>query len=95
MSDIELYKYIAENGIEWHWGSNKGEEDVIIFPNFYQLDSFCKLVGSFTFDDDGIDCVLQDGYLAIWMNSICEDNDIELINVFNKKGANSEYDSTN
>ncbi len=80
MTELELYKFINDNEIEYHWH----DEDVIIFINFYLLDEFAKLLGYGMFDEEGITCVLKDKYICIWMYSICENSDIELINIFKK-----------
>lgn len=85
MTAIELYKFINTNGIEWHYRDNDGTEDVLIFPYITQIEEFNKLLGSYMFDDGGIECTMMDGYFAFWMKDICEYNDIELSDIFNKE----------
>lgn len=72
MTALELYKYITDNNIEWYRHDNDGVDDVMIFPYFCQLDDFRKIAGPCLFDEDGVPCVLKDGYLAIWMKDICD-----------------------
>lgn len=85
MKAIELYKWINDSGIEWHYYDNEGVEDVVIFPYHFQMEQFFKILSTGIFDDDGINCVIKQGYFAIWMNDICEYHDIELHEVFNKE----------
>lgn len=84
MTELELYRYINDNYIEWHYHDNDGVEDVLIFPFIFQMDVFAKLVSSAT-DDEGIECRLKDGYFCIWMRDICEYYGIEMNNVFKKE----------
>lgn len=84
MKAIELYKFITENNIEWHYRDNEGTEDVLIFPYTFQMDELSKLLKSYDYCDGGIDCTLMDGYFAFWMNDLCEYYGIELSEVFNK-----------
>ncbi len=81
MTELELYKFINENDIEWHRENNNDEIDVIIMPNFYHISDFCKLVKSLL-DDDVIDCKMKDGYFCFWMKYICDFYGIEMDNVF-------------
>lgn len=85
MTAIELYKYIQENNIEWHYRDNDGNEDVIIFSYTFQLEDFIKLLSGNCFDDGGIEISLMNGYVAIWMQDICEYYGIELKEVFDKE----------
>lgn len=89
MTGLELYKFISDNKIEWHRLNNNGAEDVVILPSFSQMDAFSQILSPCMFDDEGIQCNLKHGYLAIWMRDICEYYGIEMNNVF--KGKNCEY----
>ena len=81
MTEIELYKYINDNGIEWHRQDNYGTSDIIMFPYIFQLDDFSKLIKGFT-REEGFDCKLMDGYVAIWMQDICDYYGIDIEKVF-------------
>lgn len=80
MKALDLYKFIQDNAIEYHWDNNNNERDVIIFPYTFQIEDFVKLI-SHTIDE-GFECRIMDGYLAIWMFDICESCNIELTEVF-------------
>lgn len=81
MTELELYKFIEDNNIEWHRDDNKGEEDVIIFPNFSQIEYFRKILSPCLFDD-GVECIMKDGYFAFWMKDICDYYGVEFEKVF-------------
>ncbi len=82
MTELELYKFINNNDIEWHYHNNDGDDDVIFFINFYQFNDFVKLFESSFFDEEGYDVTMKDGYFAIWARYICEYYGIVLKNVF-------------
>ena len=82
MKAIELYKFIHDNNVEFHWRDNEGTKDVIIFPYTFWMDEFSKLIKGCDFDGQGIECRLMDGYFAIWMKDICEYFGIELEEIF-------------
>ena len=44
MTELELYKYINENDIEWTRQDNQGNTDVMIFPYLFQLEDFCEII---------------------------------------------------
>jgi len=82
MTELELYKFINDNNIEWHKEDNDGTEDIIIFPNFWQMESFKQILSPCLFDDGGIECRMMDGYFAFWMKDICEYYGVEPEKVF-------------
>lgn len=82
MTELDLYKFINDNSIEWRREINDGADDIIIFLYTFQLDGFIKLIKKYSFDDGGLEVRLMDGYLCIWMNHICEYFGIEMDNVF-------------
>ena len=86
MTELELHKYIVENNIEWHRHENDGADDVLIFPAFHQIESFCKILSSGILDDTGIECRIKDGYFCVWMCYICDYYGIEMNNVFDGDG---------
>ena len=86
MEAIDLYKYINDNNIEWHYQDNNGTDDVIIFTYAFQVEDFNKLIKKYV-SDGGIECRMMDGYFAFWMNDICEHFGIELSKVFDPKDA--------
>ena len=80
MTELELYKYINDNNIEWHRQDNDGTPDIIMFPLTFQLDEFVELTKGYT--GDGIECRLMDGYFAFWMQDLCDYYGIDTDNVF-------------
>jgi hypothetical protein len=81
MTELELYKYINDNNIEWHRQDNDGTPDIIMFPLTFQIDEFVKLVKGYT-SDGGIECRLKDGYFAFWMQDLCDYYGIDIDKVF-------------
>jgi hypothetical protein len=81
MTELELYKYINDNGIEWHRQDNDGTPDIIIFPYIFQLEEFCKLVMGYE-SEEGVILRLFGGYVAIWMQDLCDYYGIDIDKVF-------------
>ena len=84
MTELELYKFINDNNIEWHRQDNDGVPDIIIFPYFFQMEEFGKLMKNFT-RDGGLECRMLDNYFAIWMQDVCDYFGISSENVFKEK----------
>lgn len=82
MKALDLYKYIKDNDIEYRWENNNNERDVIIFPRMFEIEELNKLLPIYLYDDEGIECIMKEGYFAIWMFDICERCDIELKEIF-------------
>jgi len=80
MTELELYKYINDNNIEWHRRDNDGTPDIVIFPYTFQVEEFANLIKSSI--DEGIECRLMNGYFAFWMKDICEYYGIDMDKVF-------------
>jgi hypothetical protein len=91
MTEVQLYKFINDNNIEWHRHKNEGTEDVIILPTLRESIDFVNMLDYCQLDEDGIECRLKKGYLAIWMLEICEYYGIEIENIF--KGENWDSDN--
>lgn len=83
MTELELYKYINDNNIEYHYADNDGVEDVLIFPMYYEMEEFTKMIDNYL-GDNIIHAVIRNNYLCIWMNDICEAHGIEISKVFKK-----------
>jgi uncharacterized lipoprotein YehR (DUF1307 family) len=84
MTELQLYKYINDNNIEYHYEDNNGEEDVLIFPRYYEMEELTKMIGS-SLEDGKMKAILRDTYLCVWMKDICEVHGIEMSNVFKKE----------
>ncbi len=88
----DLILFIHENDVEWHWNTfyeygDQSNEDAVIFVNDYQLEAFRKVLHSSDYEDDGLEIILKDNYFCIRMSALCENNDIDIYDVFdmNKK----------
>ncbi len=88
MTELQLYKFITLNEIEWHeekrYENGTPSDDIIAFIPYYLLGYFNEALGNHISDDRGIDCVFKSGYICFWMAQICEYFDIEPNNVFKK-----------
>lgn len=82
MTELELYKYITENKIEYHWFKKDGEKDVWLCIPFNELEEFRDLLTLGLFDDEGLEVHMKDYYVVVTMNYICDYYDIEITNVF-------------
>jgi len=82
MKALQLYKFITENNIEWHWKNEDGLDDVLMFVDIGVIKYFNEIIGPIIFNDEGIICHMKDGYFAFWMYEICEYHNIELKEVF-------------
>jgi len=85
MTELELYKFITERKLEYHWTPLDKKDDVLLFIEIYNLEEWNKLLGTSITDENGIDCVMKDGYFCFYMKDICEFFGIELNKVFEQK----------
>lgn len=88
MKELTLYKFIENNKVEYHRKNRTNETlDVIVFIDFDLLSKFQSIIGTGIFDDGGLEVVMKEGYVAIWMDAICEYLDIDLSAVFDKEDS--------
>ena len=78
MKTTDLYKFITDNKIEYHWYDN----NVIIFVPDYQIWRFIELLGSGIMEEEGIECRMKYKYFCFWMEQICNYFGIELNDIF-------------
>lgn len=78
MKALDLYKFIIDYDIEYHWH----DDDVIMFVNNRDIPFFHTILPASIFDDSGIDCVMKDGYFCFMMKDLCEWSGIELTEIF-------------
>jgi hypothetical protein len=81
MKAIELYKFVTENKIEYHWHG----DDVMMFVDDDKISKFNNILPVSIFDDYGISCIMKYSYFCFEMKHICEYCDIELIDIFPNK----------
>lgn len=79
MTELELYKFITENSIEWRYID---EDEVIVFISFHFLDEWSDCIWYFSTEDEWLDCVMKDTYMCFYMKDLCEMHDIELEKIF-------------
>jgi hypothetical protein len=84
MTEVDFYKFIQTNGIEYHWY----EKECLIFIDASDLDEFCKLLGDGIFEDDGIETHLKYRYICIDANDICDHFGFDINKIFPKDENN-------
>ncbi len=89
MKVIDLYIFMEENNLEYHWHNRDGNEDVLLFVNTRNIEEFNKLLGSSIMDEEGINCIMKDGYFCFWMKDICEYFGIETKDIFRYESRDS------
>ena len=82
MEILDLYRFINENDVEYRWIN---DEDVCLFVNNFFIERFHAILDGSIFDDDGISCIMKDGYFCFHMRFICEYHGIELEEIFKKE----------
>lgn len=86
MTELQLYKFVNNNGCEWRWNP---DGHLVIFVSHYCLNDFCQMLGRDAFDDGGLNCeqyLCADGDVALFeFENVLEDFDIEPENVFPKE----------
>lgn len=80
MTELQLYKFIKDNDIEYRWES----EEILFWVPFYLLGDLTDLIGSSYLSEGGIQVRLQEGYIAMAGYDMCEYFGINPDNVFKK-----------
>ncbi len=80
MKALDLYKFIKNNKIEWHWDNS--HEEVYLMPKLYEAKELNELLGDHIFSEEGIEVVMKFDYVCYPMKYICEYFDIELKEIF-------------
>ncbi len=84
MTELDFYKFITKNKLEYHWEINAGYEDVILFLNYSQLKDIDKLLSRDLFDEGGIICHWTNGCIGFWASVIADHYDLDLTKIFEK-----------
>ena len=89
MKELDFYKFIKHADIEYHWAFNPDTkmEDVIFFVPLYHLESMQAMMSAADYDDDRIQCIMKEGYLAFWAEDVLSRYDIDTVRIF---GARKE-----
>lgn len=82
MTGKRLYKFVNDHELEWHWHENGGEQDVLLFLKFYQLEELNTILSLEVFDDEGIELIMKKSYVCVWMGYICQYYDIDMTAIF-------------
>lgn len=82
MKEITLYKFVNENDIEYHYVNS--EDDIILFVPYYLIEDFVETIGTSIMDEEGLECVLKRGYIAIMMQNICNYHNVQMFEIFDK-----------
>lgn len=86
MEELDLYKFIEEERFEYHWIEKIDDErDVIMFVEDYKIEEWNKMLKSSIYDEEGIECIMKDGYFCFYMKDICEYFGIEIERIFRKE----------
>lgn len=81
MTELELYKFVQDHDIEYHWH----DQNVLMFIDHWSFENFCELLGHRYLTDGTQNVVLKYMYITMWMREICGDFDIDMEKVFIKK----------
>lgn len=86
MTELQLYKFVNDNGLEWHWSYHIDGTHLVIFIPHYLLPDFCEMLGYSAFDDEGLPCdqhLCHDGSIGLArFENVCEWYGIETENIF-------------
>ena len=83
MTELELYKFITKYNVEYH----RYEDKIYMMIDIYIIDEFNNLFEATIFDEEGISCIMKDGYFTFEMTDICEYYGLNIGNIF----INKEY----
>lgn len=92
MTELDIYKFIYENGLECHWEDFYERDKIVkhlyLWVPAYLLKDFCTLLGCSSFDDGGI-CrthLCYDGSTCIEnFDEVLEYHDIEPERILKKE----------
>jgi hypothetical protein len=77
---MKLKIYKAFKDIEMHYHNDN--KQLLVFPSFSELKDCMSVFPSITFDDEGIECNIKDGYVCFDLAPILERYDIDVTEIF-------------
>lgn len=80
MTELQLYKFIQENGIEIDWHGKQ----LIIWIDFRSLEEFTKLLDYNYLADGGMEVALMQDGIAFDLVPLCEYFGIEPMNILGR-----------
>ena len=81
MTELELYKFVIENEIEYHWYDKK----CIMFVDVLEIGEFINLLGDGIMEEEGIECRMKKAYFCFDATEICDYFGINADNIFTDK----------
>ena len=85
MTELELYKFVNDNRIEYHYHCYENDKKIMMFVSNGYIDEFNELLGEGIMEEEGVNCVMKYGYFCFEMIEICEYFGIVPENVFTEK----------
>lgn len=76
----EIFDFVNEYG--WEWRELNTGLTVLVWPYWFQLDTFLDIIPYSLRVDEGLDINIRDGYAAIDMDSIVGEYGYSLTDVF-------------
>jgi hypothetical protein len=81
MTELQIYKFVHENELEWHWYG----DDVVLFIDFELISNFAKMVKNYILcHDSEYNATLKEDCIAVCMSDVFDYYGIFLEKVFNK-----------
>ena len=85
MTELEIYKFVQENELEWHHSFDGFNNDVTLFIPYCLMEEFSNMTKSYLEECETIgNATLRYGYLAVEMLPFFYNYGINLENVFSK-----------
>lgn len=78
MTELKIYR--AFNDIEKHWHS--GNSELLVMPNFRDLEECLSIFSPSLFDDEGIDAHIKSGYVVFDLVPMCEHYGLDAKEIF-------------
>lgn len=83
MTELALFKFCHASGVNCRWDDD--DDELIIWIPFDLLKEFTDLVGYTYLSDGGIEVRLQEDCVALKLNDICEDFEIDIKNIYDRR----------
>ncbi len=81
MTELEFYKFLEFNKIEYSWSRKDNKQDVVCFIPLFLCEAFYKLIDGNHYHGI-VECVLKEGCIALFMADIFEYHGIHLEAIF-------------
>lgn len=71
MVDVDLYEFLKKNETHLHIEDKRVTAFCCI--DFRNISKFAEILGTNAFDDEGVQCVMRDGYIVVDVDWFIED----------------------